>query len=148
MAKSPVRQTHLCFNCVFASRTAKKKVFCLTLPGSILGKGEKWYNRWKLLAVESWYPHRKTNRNCSQVPPSPCLLWPNHDLCIAEYLIARSKLVVGSQGVDLGKSICPTCENSDLRHTGVMKKDVLLNTKVKRGQRNASECCYEWGHLV
>lgn len=149
MAKIPVRQTHLCFNCVFASRTARKKSFCLTLPGSIIGKGEKWYKRGKLPAVESRYPHWKTNKNCSRVPPFPCFLWPNHDLCIAEYLITHSKLAVGNQGVDMGKSICTTCENSDLRHTGDMKKiRVLLNTKVKTGQRNAREGYYEWGSLV
>ena len=84
--------------------------------------------------MESRYPHRKTNKNCSQVPPSPCFLWPDPGLCIAEYLIARSKRVVGSQGVDLAKSVCIASENSDLRHTGVMKKDVLLNTRVNRGQ--------------
>lgn len=47
--------------------------------------------------------------------------------------MAHSKLAVGSQEVDLAKSVCITCENSDLRHTGVVKKDIFLNNKVKAG---------------
>ena len=67
MAKIPVRQTHLCFNCVFASRIARERSFCLTLPGSIIGKGKKWY-KVKVAGGVS------TLKNKQELKPGPALL--------------------------------------------------------------------------